>query len=104
MPYHTLGDIQTAGEYLVYAIRTEYAMAHRRIAVLGHSQGGMSMRWALRFWPDTRAMVDDVIGMAPDNHGTRARRPACQPGRTTCVAAQWQQSDTASVHRRAEQR
>src|SRR5262249_42742789 len=52
MPYHTEGDIQIAGEYLVYAIRTVHAMAHRRIAVMGHSQGGMSMRWALRFWPD----------------------------------------------------
>ena len=96
MPFHTLGDIQTAGEYLVYAIRTEHAMAHRRIAILGHSQGGMSMRWALRFWPDTRPMVDDVIGMAPDNHGTVLVGPACQPGRTTCVAAQWQQSDQAA--------
>ncbi|RNL80928.1 lipase family alpha/beta hydrolase [Nocardioides marmorisolisilvae] len=72
MPFHTLGDIQTAGEYLVYAIRTMHAKAGRRIAVMGHSQGGMSMRWALRFWPDTRAMVDDVIGMAGSNHGTKA--------------------------------
>jgi hypothetical protein len=72
MPFHTLGDIQTAGEYLVHAIRTMYAHAGRRIAVMGHSQGGMSMRWALRFWPDTRRMVDDVIGMAGSNHGTTA--------------------------------
>ncbi|MCW2786544.1 MAG: lipase [Marmoricola sp.] len=72
MPFHTLGDIQTAGEYLVYAIRTMHARAGRRIAVMGHSQGGMSMRWALRFWPDTRAMVDDVIGMAGSNHGSTA--------------------------------
>src|SRR5437899_1119306 len=56
VPDHTLGNIQVAGEYIVYAIRATYAKAHRRIAVLGHSQGGMSMRWALRFWPDTRAM------------------------------------------------
>jgi hypothetical protein len=70
MPYDTLGDIQIAAEYGVYAVRHEYAMAHRRIAILGHSQGGMSMRWWLRFWPDTRAMVDDVIGMAGTNHGT----------------------------------
>jgi hypothetical protein len=70
MPFHTLGDIQTAGEYLVYAIRTMHTRAGRRIAVMGHSQGGMSMRWALRFWPDTRKMVDDVIGMAGSNHGT----------------------------------
>lgn len=94
MPHSTLGDIQTAGEYLVYSIRTMYARAHRRIAVMGHSQGGMSMRWALRFWPDTRAMVDDVIGMAGSNHGTTART-ACYPGQTSCPPAVWQQAATA---------
>jgi hypothetical protein len=90
MPYHTLGDIQIAGEYLVYAIRTEAARAHRRIAVLGHSQGGMSMRWALRFWPDTRRLVDDVIGMAGSNHGTTALF-YCVVGMTKCPPAVWQQ-------------
>jgi triacylglycerol esterase/lipase EstA (alpha/beta hydrolase family) len=91
MPFHTLGDIQVAGEYLVYGIRTMHKLAGRRVAVLGHSQGGMSMRWALRFWPDTRAMVDDIIGMAPDNHGTTAGG-ACQEGTTRCVPANWQQA------------
>jgi hypothetical protein len=90
MPYHTLGDIQVAGEYLVYAIRTEFAMSHRRIAVMGHSQGGMSMRWALRFWPDTRAMVDDVIGVAGSNHGSTAIA-SCVTGLTRCPPAVWQQ-------------
>ncbi|MFL6157085.1 MAG: esterase/lipase family protein [Marmoricola sp.] len=80
MPFHTLGDIQTAGEYLVHAIRTMHAKAGRRIAVMGHSQGGMSMRWALRFWPDTRKMVDDVIGMAGSNHGTRSAAIAAPTG------------------------
>lgn len=92
MPHHTLGDITVAGQYLVYAIRTMYARAHRRIAVLGHSQGGMSMRWALRFWPGTRAMVDDVIGMAGSNHGTTAV-PA-YPG-ATLPPASWQQAAKA---------
>ncbi|MDP9181916.1 MAG: lipase [Actinomycetota bacterium] len=94
MPHHTLGDIQVAGEYLVYGIRTMHRMAGRKIAVLGHSQGGMSMRWALRFWPDTRPMVDDIIGMAPTNHGTNAGG-MCQAGRTSCPPANWQQADTA---------
>jgi hypothetical protein len=87
-PYHTLGDIQTSGEYLVYAIRTMYAMAGRRIAIMGHSQGGMSMRWALRFWPDTRKMVDDVIGFSGSNHGTTTLGAACSAG---CPPADWQQ-------------
>ena len=91
MLYDTLGDIQTSGEYLVYAIRTMHAAAHRRVAVLGHSQGGMSMRWALRFWPDTRGMVDDVIGLAGTNHGTTVSSP-CAVGVTRCLPADWQQS------------
>lgn len=90
MPYRTLGGIQTAGEYLVHAIRVMHARAGRRIAVLGHSQGGMSMRWALRFWPDTRHMVDDVIGMAGSNHGTTAPTN-CVAGITKCPPASWQQ-------------
>jgi hypothetical protein len=95
MPYNTLGDIQTAGEYLAYAIRSMYHAAHRRIAVLGHSQGGMSMRWALRFWPDTRVMVDDVIGMAGSNHGT-SLVGFCRPGVTSCPPADWQQGTNAA--------
>ncbi len=50
-------DIQVAGQYLVYSIRTMYARAGRPIGIIGHSQGGMAPRWALRFWPDTLPMV-----------------------------------------------
>jgi pimeloyl-ACP methyl ester carboxylesterase len=88
-PNDTLNDIQTSGEYIVYAIRTMYALAGRKIDIMGHSQGGMSMRWALRFWPDTRAMVDDVIGFSGSNHGTSVLSSnACSGG---CPAADWQQ-------------
>lgn len=87
-PYDGNGDIQVNGEYMVYAIRTMYALAHRRIAIVGHSQGGMVGRWALRFWPDTRQMVDDVIGFAPSNHGTTQAQFACQG---SCIEANWQQ-------------
>jgi len=83
-PHMTLGDIQVTGEYLVAAIRSMHERAGRRIAILGHSQGGMSMRWALRFWPDTRAMVADVIGLAGNNHGSawqgRINAAACAAG------------------------
>jgi hypothetical protein len=90
-PSHTLEDIQVSGEYLVYAIRTMYAMAGRKIAVMGHSQGGMSMRWPLRFWPDTRGMVEDVIGFSGSNHGTTAGA-SCNSG---CPPADWQQAANA---------
>jgi hypothetical protein len=95
MPFNTLGDIQTAAEYNVYAIRHMYALAHRRIAILGHSQGGMSMRWPLRFWPDTRAMVDDVIGMAGTNHGTTVAGFGGSGG-VKLPPASWQQAAGAN--------
>lgn len=105
MPHNTYGDIQVAGEYMVHAIRTMHRRTDRRVAVVGHSQGGMNPRWALRFWPDTRRMVADVVGMAPSNHGTTAL-PSCVPGVTTCTPAVWQQQANsrflAALNSRAE--
>ena len=89
-PQDTLGDIPTSGEYLVSAIRTMYRLAGRPIAIMGHSQGGMSMRWALRFWPDTRPMVREVIGFSGSNHGTQVLGPQdCAV--EGCPPADWQQ-------------
>lgn len=82
-------DMQINGEYVVYAIRTMYARAGRRIAIYGHSQGGEVPRWALRFWPDTRAMVDDVVGAAGPNHGTVVASAACGI-RKPCQPSDWQ--------------
>ncbi|GAA3581106.1 hypothetical protein GCM10022222_77250 [Amycolatopsis ultiminotia] len=83
-----MGDMQTRAQYVTYGIRTMHELAGRRIAVLGHSQGGMIMRWSLRFWPDTRDLVDDVIGMAGTNHGSAIVPALCVPN---CAAALWQQ-------------
>jgi triacylglycerol esterase/lipase EstA (alpha/beta hydrolase family) len=77
LPQNGTGDIQTAAEYVVNAIRTVHARAGRRIDVVGHSQGGMLPRWVLRFWPDTRAMIDDLVGLSPSNHGTFTAVPVC---------------------------
>ena len=92
LPDNALSDIQDAGEYVVNAIRTMYAQAGQRISIIGHSQGGMVPRWAFRFWPDTRAMVDDDIGLAASNHGTTGAQLLCS---VSCSAAAWQQSDTS---------
>jgi hypothetical protein len=90
LPGNGMGDAQTAAEYVVNGIRTMYSRAGRRIAVIGHSQGGMLPRWAFRFWPDTRTMVDDEIGLSPSNHGTLDADVVCIPG---CAPSFWQQAD-----------
>jgi hypothetical protein len=91
-------DMQTRAEYLVFAIRRAYKLGgRRRISIYGHSQGGQIMRWPLRFWPDTRPLVEDVIGAAPTNHGSIVVGPAiCTPN---CAPALWQQRDTADWYR-----
>jgi triacylglycerol esterase/lipase EstA (alpha/beta hydrolase family) len=89
LPARGTGDVQISAEYVVGAIRELYRRSGRPIAVIGSSQGGMLPRWALRFWPDTRPMVEDVIGVVASNHGTTLWPAGCAP---KCMPAQWQQS------------
>ncbi|MDH6581175.1 pimeloyl-ACP methyl ester carboxylesterase [Streptomyces sp. SAI-133] len=70
LPNNSVGDIQGSAEYIVNAIRHTHELSGRKIALIGHSQGGVSARFALRFWPDTRAMVADYVGLAGLNHGS----------------------------------
>lgn len=87
MPNRATSDIQISAEYVVYAIRTMHQRSGHQVDIIEHSQGGMISRWATRFWPDTRPIVDDIVGLAPSNHGSN---PAlCQ---LACQPSVWQQS------------
>ena len=88
LPNHAMSDIQTAGEYVTSAIRTMHARSGHKVEIVGWSQGGMVPRWSLRFWPDTRADVDDVVALDPSNHGTLDADAVCA---LTCAPAFWQQ-------------
>lgn len=98
-PENSLGDLTIAGEYDVYAIRNTYALSgNRPIAVVGHSQGAMRPRWALRFWPDVRPMVADLVSVAPDNQGVSLGAAAVVPPLASlacttvaCPQGVWQQ-------------
>ena len=93
LPGHGMGDIQVAAEYVVHAVRTMSDESGRRVDIVGFSQGGMLPRWALRFWPDTRAMVGDLVGLAPSNHGTLATDYLCA---TSCPPSYHQQASTSA--------
>lgn len=86
LPNNGLDDIQIASEYVVHAVRTMAARSGDKVDVLGVSQGGIEPRWAVRWWPDVQASVDDLVMLATPNHGI-ARQPA-PPMR--CFAACWQ--------------
>ena len=89
LPDAGMGDIQDSAEYLVAAIRKLHAQSGRRIQIVGHSQGGMIPRFALKYWPDTRAMVEDLVGLASSNHGTLESVVTCNLG---CAPSFWQQA------------
>jgi hypothetical protein len=95
VPHHTTIDIQTAAEYTVYAIRRIHHLTGRKVQMLGWSQGGgPEPRWALRFWPDLRRMVDDLVDLEAPNHGypDAIEKTLCP---TECVPALIQQDATS---------
>jgi triacylglycerol esterase/lipase EstA (alpha/beta hydrolase family) len=70
LPNRSLDDIQLSSEYVVFAIRKIHRLSGRRVDVMGHSQGGLQPRWALRWWPSLRPMVSDLVTLATPSHGT----------------------------------
>lgn len=70
LPERSNVDIQLSSEYVVYAIRQITGRSGEPVDVMGHSQGGLQPRWAVKWWPDVEAAVDDLVMLATPNHGT----------------------------------
>jgi triacylglycerol lipase len=70
LPLRGTGDIQVASEYV------------GKIDVVTHSQGGLEVRWALRFFPQDQGHVGVVVELGAPNHGTEAVPFLCDPSRT----------------------
>src|SRR5262249_15460631 len=70
-PDFTTADIQISVQYLVNGLRREFALAHRKVAVIGISQGGLLPRFALTYWPDLQRKVSDAVLAAGTQHGTK---------------------------------
>jgi pimeloyl-ACP methyl ester carboxylesterase len=83
------GDIQESAEYVVYAVRELARRSGRRIAIVGHSQGGFAAVWALRFWPDLAAHVSDVVSFGTAYRGVWVARTTCDL-RRECEPGSWQ--------------
>jgi len=94
-PDFTTADIQISVEYLVYGLRREFAMAHRKVAVIGISQGGLLPRFGLTYWPDLRRKVSDVVAAAGTQHGTTVDGGCSRS--TPCAPADWQQARSSHL-------
>lgn len=91
LPQRALGDIQTAAEVVVGALRRISGGSGRRVNVLSHSQGALEVRWALRYWPDIAGRIDDFVMMAASNHGAIAANALCLQTVLACTPAIQQQ-------------
>lgn len=89
LPNRSLGDVQTNAEYVVSAVRTLSERTGRQVSLVGHSQGAMESRWAVRWWPDVSQHVADVITVAGANRPLEAGRLFCT---RSCTPSEWQWS------------
>ena len=88
LPGRALVDIQESAEYVVAAVRRLHRQTGRIVSLVGHSQGALQTRWAIRWWPDVRAAVDDLITIAGANREIPWTRAAfCNP---RCAPPIWQ--------------
>ena len=88
-PADGAGDIQAATPYAVSAIRMMARRSGRKVVLIGHSQGGLEVRWALRWWPDLRSKVAAVITLAAPNGGALYPDQYCSAA-DSCAASLYQ--------------
>lgn len=87
LPNSNTGELQASSEYITHAIRKMFRTTNTKIAIVGFSQGGVMPRWSLKFFPDTRDMVEDMIGIAAANHGLIETSLLCATPVIGCITS-----------------
>ena len=78
------GDIRkSAAQLRSYVNRVRRATGAKKVLMVGHSQGGMMPRYYLRFLGGAR-YVEELVALAPSNHGTKIAEGANTPGCPAC--------------------
>ena len=90
--YATGPIAESARQLDAFVARVRAATGARKVSLVGHSQGGMMPRQYIKFEGGS-GEVDDLIGLAPSNHGTSQQLPA--PAGVLCVACGEQAAGSA---------
>lgn len=88
LPSASWEDIPLAAEHVVLSARILGTRASRRVTLVGHSQGTLEIRWALRYWPSLRSVVGEAIGLGGVDDGAAQAQATCAIG--FCRVATWQ--------------
>ena len=88
------GDIaESAAQLKRFVDAVLGATGARKVSLVGHSQGGMMPRHYIKFLGGA-SKVDDLVGLAPSNHGT-TNPGALVAGATICPACDQQRAGSA---------
>ncbi|MGH3362687.1 MAG: esterase/lipase family protein [Nocardioides sp.] len=73
------GPIEESAEQLgEFVGKVRRSTGAAKVSMVGHSQGGMMPRYYLKFLGGVD-VVDDLVGLAPSNHGTSITGPSDNP-------------------------
>ena len=87
LPDFGRADAQVQTEYVVHAIKAVAERSGGAIDVVAHSLGALPARAAIKWWPELRGVVDDLVMVAGTNHGTVHAHWQCA---TACIPSLWQ--------------
>jgi pimeloyl-ACP methyl ester carboxylesterase len=76
---------ESAEELAVFVDAVLRATGAKKVDIVGHSQGGMMPRYYMRFLGGAKK-VDDLVGIAPSNHGTEGLIVAAPGGLATTLS------------------
>lgn len=79
LPDRGLGSPVRDAELVAGAVRLVRARFGRRVSILGVDEGVAISRWAIRWWPNVGATVDDLISLGGLVKGHPALAAGCGP-------------------------
>jgi len=94
---NALGPVpESAAQVKAFIVKVLDATGARKVAIVGHSQGGMIGRWVVKELGGAR-LIAEIIGLSPSNHGTT--QPLAGPlGATVCPACKDQMAGSDFIN------